>query len=117
MIPADFIYNLTPELTNNSFATAKAIPKGVYKIRFISSATGKAQEYPARGEVKYHWQNESTKTMRRLLIIGLTILLLPATTFATVGFTAHITESGTKNLLRRLKLFLFQLMVLKKRGP
>ena len=34
--------------------------------------------------------------MRRLLIIGLTILLLPATTFATVGFTAHITESGTK---------------------
>lgn len=45
MIPVDFIYTLTPELTNNSFGTAKAIPKGVYKIRFISSATGKGQDY------------------------------------------------------------------------
>ena len=45
MIPADFIYNLTPALTDNSFGTAKPIPKGIYKIRFISSATGKSQEY------------------------------------------------------------------------
>ena len=33
--------------------------------------------------------------MRRLFIVGLTILLLSNTTFATISFTAHITESGT----------------------
>ena len=34
--------------------------------------------------------------MRRLFIVGLTILLLPNTTFATASFTVHIAESGTK---------------------
>jgi hypothetical protein len=34
--------------------------------------------------------------MKRLFIVGLTILLLPNTTFATASFTAHIAESGTK---------------------
>ena len=31
MIPADFIYNLTPELTNNSFARRRRSPKGCPK--------------------------------------------------------------------------------------
>ena len=45
MIPADSVYDLTPELTDNAFRTKKSIPRGMYTVRVISSATGKSKEF------------------------------------------------------------------------
>jgi hypothetical protein len=45
MIPVNFIYELFPTLDDNTFVTSNAVPKGKYKIRFISSEMGKTKEY------------------------------------------------------------------------
>ena len=45
MIPYNFIYELYPELDDNSFVTINAVPKGKYRIRLISSKTGESKEF------------------------------------------------------------------------
>ena len=45
MIPVKFIYELSPELADNSFVTHDVIPKGKYKIRFVSFKTGESKEF------------------------------------------------------------------------
>jgi len=45
LVPADSVYVLVPELTENSFRTNKPIPKGWYDIRFTSSETSQSRKY------------------------------------------------------------------------
>lgn len=45
MIPQEYIYNLSLRLEDKAFATNAPIPRGKYKIRFVSESTGKSKEF------------------------------------------------------------------------
>jgi len=45
LIPAKYIFDLSPRLEDRSFMTREAIPKGVYKIRFIMRDSGASKQY------------------------------------------------------------------------
>jgi hypothetical protein len=45
LIPLKYIYELSPELSENCFVTHDAIPLGKYKIRFTSYKTGQSKEF------------------------------------------------------------------------